>query len=75
MFQILLLVFGIVALIKGEFTITGKRKVSGSLGRVLGVLMLVGAALPLVIADSAAIPLSTTVLVIIIGLVASERIE
>jgi len=39
MFQILLFVFGVAALIKGEFKITGKRKVSGSLGRVLGVLI------------------------------------
>jgi hypothetical protein len=76
LFQILLAVFGIIALAKGEFKITGKRKVSGTVGRVLGVLMLIGAALPLVIGQSGVfIMLGTLILVIIIGLSTSEKIE
>lgn len=74
MAQILLLVFGIIALAKGEFKISRNRRVSGSVGRALGVLMLIGAALPLLV-GSALIPLGTLVLVIIIGLAAAEDIE
>jgi hypothetical protein len=75
MIQIILAIFGIVALVKGEFKITSNRKVSGSVGKALGVLMLLGAALPLVAGSQTIIPLGTLVLVIIIGLATSEKIE
>jgi hypothetical protein len=74
MIQLLLLIFGLIALIKGEFKITGGRRVKGSIGRALGVLMLIGAALPLLI-GTAGISVGIFVLVIIIGLVTSEKIE
>lgn len=73
--QILLLVFGIAALAKGEFKITGGRKVKGSIGRALGVLMLIGAGLPLLTEYGGAIAIGILILIIIIGLVTSEKIE
>jgi hypothetical protein len=38
---ILLAIFGVIALAKGEFKITNRRRVSGDVGRILGVIMLV----------------------------------
>jgi hypothetical protein len=49
--SILLAVFGLFALIKGEFSLTRTRKVQGSIGRGLGVFMLIGAALPFILDD------------------------
>ena len=74
MIQIILAIFGIIALVKGEFKITSNRKVSGSVGKALGVLMLLGAALPFVAVSQTVIPLGTLVLVIIIGWATSEKI-
>ena len=39
-------VFGILGLVKGEFKITNRRKVKGSIGRILGGLLLIGAFVP-----------------------------
>ncbi len=46
MIQLLLLIFGLVALIKGSFKVTGGRIVSGQTGRILGVVMIAGALIP-----------------------------
>ena len=75
--QILLLVFGIAALAKGEFKITGGRKVKGSISRTLGVLMLIGVGLSFLIGREygTVIVLGTLILTIIIGLATSEKIE
>lgn len=73
MIQILLVLFGLVALVKGEFKITSKRKVSGSIGRGLGILMLVGAILPLLFGTNfSAAPIVILILAVIVGLIMSE---
>jgi hypothetical protein len=73
---ILLLVFGIVALVKGEFKITGSRKVKGDIGRILGVVMLIGAGVPFVAGEyGGVIQIVLLIVVIIIGLATSEKIE
>jgi hypothetical protein len=72
---IVMLLFGIAALSKGEFKITNKRKVSGSVGRTLGVILLVGAAGTFTPDYGAIIQGLTLVIVIIIGLVKSEKID
>jgi hypothetical protein len=74
MIQILLAIFGIIALIKGEFKITGKRKVRGSTGRVLGLIMLAGAAAPLVVVEGVALMYIALIAAIVIGLVTSEPV-
>jgi hypothetical protein len=76
--DILLFIFGIIALTKGEFKITSNRKVSGPTGRKLGMLMLAGALLPLLLINlpyRCFIPLGTLILVVIIGLANAEEIE
>ena len=72
---ILMGVFGVVALSKGEFKITGKRKVKGSVGRNLGIALLIGAAGAFVPDIGGAIQFVVLVAVIIIGLATSEKIE
>ncbi len=71
---ILLFLFGIVALIKGEFKITNGRKVRGGLGRLLGVLMLIGSFLPLLTEYGAIVAVGVLFFTIVIGLVTSESI-
>lgn len=68
-------VFGIIALAKGEFKITGSRKVRGSVSRVLGVLLLIAAGLPYITEYGVWVRWGLLVVVIIIGLVTSEKIE
>lgn len=75
MIQIILFIFGIIALTKGSFKITRNRKVGGSMGKVLGVLMLMGAALPLLVGARTMIPLGTLIVAMIIGLATSEKME
>jgi len=72
---ILLLVFGIIALAKGEFKITGGRKVKGDIGRVLGVLMIIGAGAPFITQYGGVIQIAVLILVIVIGLATSEKID
>ena len=73
---LLMLVFGVIALAKGEFKITGKRMVKGSISRTLGVFLIIGAGIPLLIADyGAVIQLVLLVVVVVVGLVTSEKIE
>jgi uncharacterized transporter YbjL len=71
---ILMAIFGIIALAKGEFKITGGRKVKGSTGRTLGVVLLLGAAAVLIPDYGGLIQLGLLVLVIVIGLATSEKI-
>ncbi|MFC1975894.1 hypothetical protein ACFLXQ_05810 [Chloroflexota bacterium] len=71
-----MLVFGIIALVKGEFKITRSRKVKGDVGRALGVVMLIGAGAPLFAGEyGGAIQIVILIIVIIIGLATSEKIE
>lgn len=63
---ILMLVFGISALAKGSFKITGSRQVTDTIARVLGVILIIGAFVS---------PLIALIAVIIIGLATSEKIE
>ncbi|MGB2964115.1 MAG: hypothetical protein WBB69_09015 [Anaerolineales bacterium] len=72
-------VFGILGLVKGEFKITRNRKVKGSIGRVLGGLLLIAAAVPLFTPVDyslygALIRWGLLVVVIVIGLTTSEKI-
>ena len=73
--NILMLVFGIVALAKGEFKITRGRKVKGSIGRVLGVVLLIGAGVEFLTEYGGVIQFVLLIGVIIAGLATSEKIE
>lgn len=67
--SILLLVFGLFALIKGEFSLTRTRKVQGSIGRGLGVFMLIGAALPFILGDyGSAAALAVLIVTCLVGI-------
>lgn len=72
---IIMVVFGLIALAKGEFKITNGRKVKGSTGRTLGVLLLLGAFGAFLPQVGGFVQIGTFILVIIIGLIASEKIE
>ena len=73
---LLMFIFGVAALVKGEFKITGNRKVSGQIGRVLGVILLVGAFAGLAFAEfGALVQAGAFILVVILGLAMSEKIE
>lgn len=72
---ILMLVFGIIALSKGEFKITNRRKVKGSLAQTLGILLLLGAVAIFIPGSGQGIQLVLLILVIAIGLPKSEKIE
>ena len=72
---ILLLIFGIVALAKGEFKVTGSRKVKGSTGRILGGVLLLGAAAGFIPNIGGGIQVLVLIIVIIVGLATSEKIE
>ena len=71
---LLFAVFGFIALVKGEFKITGGRKVRGSVSRALGIALLVGAVAPFITQYGGWIRWGILVVVIIIGLVTSEKI-
>ncbi len=71
-----MVIFGLIALVKGEFKITSGRKVSGTTGRVLGVLLLIGAGSGLLFGEfGSLVQIGAFVLVIVIGLATSEKIE
>ncbi len=74
-FTILLLVFGLLALVKGEFKITAKRKVKGSTSRILGVLLLVSAALSVLGGNWSIYALLLFVAIVVAGIAAAEKIE
>ena len=71
---ILMLVFGIIGLAKGEFKITAGRKVKGSTGRTLGAVLIAGAA-AFVPDYGFLVQIVILILVIVIGLATSEKIE
>jgi hypothetical protein len=71
---IVMLVFGIIALSKGEFKITNKRKVKGTVGRTLGIVLLFGASLSLIPFLGGFIQIIVLIIVIAIGLYKSEKI-
>ena len=71
-----MVIFGFVALAKGEFKITKGRKVSGSMSKILGVLLLIGAGAGLLFGDyGALVQIGAFIIVIIIGLATSEKID
>jgi len=73
---ILLLIFGILALAKGEFKITGSRRVSGEVSRFLGVVMILGAGVPIFVRDYGfGIAFLILIFAVVVGLVQSEKIE
>lgn len=72
---IVMLIFAIIALAKGEFKITGRRRVRGSTGRALGVVLLLGAGAMFIPEWGGLIQLVLLVAVIVIGLFTSEKIE
>ena len=72
---ILMVVFGIVALTKGEFKITANKKVSGSVVRTLGILLLLGSLGAFIPYIGLFIQLGALILVIGIGLYSSVPIE
>jgi len=72
---IVMVIFGIIALAKGEFKITSGRKVKGSTGRILGIVLLIGAAAMFITDYGGIIQIAILLLVIIIGLATSEKIE
>jgi hypothetical protein len=75
MIDLLLLIFGLIALGKGEFNITQNRKVKDPNGQVLGCLMLSGAAISFLTGGQGwIIVLGILVLTIIIGLAVAEEI-
>jgi hypothetical protein len=73
--NILMLIFGIVALLKGEIKITGGRKVTDSTARLLGFVLLVGALGSFIPDYGGLIQLVLFVTVVIIGLATSEKID
>ena len=81
LFEVLVFaVFGILGIVKGEFKITSNRKVKGSIGRILGGLLLIAAAAPIFFPEdfllfAAIIRYGLLVVVIVIGLVTSEKID
>ncbi len=72
---ILMVIFGIVALSKGEFKITAKKKVTGAVGRNLGIVLLLGSLGAFIPNIGFVIQLGALILVIIIGLSSSIPIE
>jgi hypothetical protein len=72
---IVLFVFGITALIKGEFNVTNERKVRGIIVHILGIVLLLGAASPLIHDYGGIIQIAIFIGVIIAGLATSEKIE
>jgi uncharacterized membrane protein len=73
----LLAAFGVFALAKGEFNITQNRKVSNLTARVLGGFLLLWAIAGLLLGQQfgTLIQILAFVLVLIVGLILSEKIE
>lgn len=71
-----MVIFGLLALAKGEFKITAGRKVSGTIGRILGVLLLVGAGAGFFFGESGGLVQTISfIIVVVVGLISSEKIE
>ncbi len=73
--SLILFLFGIFALIKGQFKVTNSRVVTGPMSRSLGIVMLLGSILPFVLSYGAAISLGLMFIVAIIGLASSQPIQ
>ncbi len=73
MFTILLLVFGVLALVKGEFKITARRKVKGSTSQMLGILLLMGAGLSILGGNLSIISLVLFITVVVVGIATAEK--
>lgn len=74
MLTILLGIFGLIALIKGEFRVTKKRRVSGSTGRLLGIIMLLGALLSLFGTLGSLLGITALIATIVVGLMRAEPV-
>ena len=72
---IVMVVFGIIALTKGEFKITAKKKVTGAMGRNLGIVLLLGSLGAFIPDFGLVIQVGALILVIIIGLASAVPIE
>jgi uncharacterized membrane protein HdeD (DUF308 family) len=72
---ILLLVFGIIALAKGEFKITAKRKVKDSTARILGIALLLSAGAVLLPDYGGGLQFLLLIVIIVVGLATSVKIE
>ena len=73
MFGILLVIFGIIALVKGRFQVWKGRWVSGTSAKALGFLMLGGAVLAFFSGEASwIVALVTLVLAIVIGLAVAK---
>ena len=76
MLDILLILFGLFALAKGEFRITHSRMVRGDVSRALGVLMLASVVGALVLPSYGLfLMLGALLLTIIIGLATAKKVE
>jgi hypothetical protein len=67
--QVLLILFGLVGIIKGQFNITKNLRVSKSVGRILGIVLLIGGVLSLF---NGILGLATLGLVIAVGVIKAE---
>jgi hypothetical protein len=72
-FAIIMAVFGIALLIKGEFKVTNNRLVKGSVARILGGLTLLS--VPLLLLYGEPFCTGTFILVVVIGLLTAEKIN
>jgi hypothetical protein len=72
-FAIIMAVFGMALLIKGEFKVTNNRLVKGSIARVLGGVSLLSA--PLFVFYGEPFCTGTLLLVIAVGLLTSQKIN
>jgi hypothetical protein len=66
MFTILLLVFGVVALVNGSFKITRNREITDQNAKLSGIILIIGAF---------TIPLLALIIVFGIGMATSQKIE
>ena len=70
-----MVIFGLIALAKGEFKITAGRKVSGTTGRILGVLLLVGAVAGFFFGEvGGGVQIIAFIIVVAAGLISSESL-
>lgn len=70
----LMLIFGILALVKGEFKITSGRMVSGDMSRVLGLILLAGVG-GSVLLNHSAVQVLAFVIVVVIGLICATPVS
>lgn len=66
MLQILMIIFGLVGLIKGEFQLTRNRRMINPHGRIAGLILL---------ASAFVLPLIGLIIAIIYGFATSQKVE